>query len=801
MPIDIADIAEVIYYTGDSTPPLTVLKPANFMPGEILVLVIAHDAIAGGLIDLTGPSGWIDEGNYNNVLGGTAGKVWSHVYDSGDPSSWDFGYNNVSSMAAGLVRITGGDTTPTITVTSASGSDVSGVVDSPSVTPTGINDLLVCALGDICQGNAFSQTDPSGMDNRGQAQLLDLYMAVALASKQLTDGNATGAKTWTAISPQNKPGGTLSIAIKSSGFLDPDPPPNPPPPLVPPWMLRELVEARQQPVVGHQYTPVVKEMLSGGASGASVTLTTDAKTAVDDILVLFQGNNFYTAGVMATPTGTAGTWTNRATGDNGSNSAHMKIWTRPVTVAGAQTVTCSPAVDEEHTCHLFVISGADITGIIDGTGAGSNGASSTTHTCPSVTTATPNALLLVGAQSTSLGNYTIPTTLGMLKKTEVDVGGFCTGASACEVLGIGAATGTRVFTISAAGAFATCSIAIKAPQLATPPVTTSCNAECATFIMAAQDSGGILINASAIDAAIGMTVSDPSDNVQPIGDVAPAAVIAQDVTGTVSTLADVASWALASNDVAVSIGINAENVTFTFAANDATVSTSTGTNALAEVVTFTFTANDPTVSLVSNAENVTFTLSAQDATAMISAMAEAVAFTMAAQDAALSIKASADVATWTFSANDATVLTGTLINAEVATLAMVANDSTLAVLANAEVVTWTLAANNATVQIGSNVNAESAAFTLAALDAQMKVNAFADVALVSWLANDATVSYSQAGGSMAYADRAFRTMESMGRLTSGMNDPSRTYPSIGSPDRNTPGMNPLNRPGSSMGGT
>lgn len=463
MPIDIADVAEVINYVEDSTSPLTIVKPAAFGPTELLALVIAHDAIGGNLAALTGPTGWTDKGNYNDVPGGSAGRLWTHPYDAADPATWDFGYDSGSTVAAALLRITGADLTPVVTLTSHTGAQVSGTVDSPSVTPTGINDLLICALCPVNNGNPFTETDPAGMTNRGQVQVADLYMAIAIATQQLTDGSSTGAKTWTAVSPSTSAGGTLSIAIKSSGFLDPDPPPNPPPPLVPPWLLRELVGQRQAPVRGGQGTPVVKEKLSGGASNANVTLITSPTTVAGDVLVAFHGNNFYTAAQLLTPTGTAGTWTVAATGDNGSSSAHMKIWTRKVAVDGAQTVTVAPAVDEEHSIHLFVISGADQTTWVD-VAAGGNGASSTSHIAPTVDPTVFNALLLVGAQSTSLGNYTIPGTFGMRMLGEVDVGGFCTSGSAAEVLGHDALTGTRTFTLTVTGAYASASIALRPVQ-------------------------------------------------------------------------------------------------------------------------------------------------------------------------------------------------------------------------------------------------------------------------------------------------------------------------------------------------
>ncbi len=299
MPIVAADVAEVVYYTDDSASPLTILKPAAFAPSQLLVLVISQNATAG-LSDLTGPGDWTDEGNYDNLTGNSSGRVWSHVYSAGDPSSWDFGYNAGADVAASLYRIAGNDTTPVVSSAANTINLTNGVFDSPTITPASVNDLLIRTLSLTCGGVAFSETDPTNMVDRGQVQVLDLYMAIATASQQLTDGSAVGVGQWTGITPGNSAGGAFSIVIKSSGFLDPDPPPNPPPPIVPPHMLRELVEARQQPTRGDQGTPVVRQRLSGGASNANVTLTTSATTLVDDILVVFHANNFYAASQLPT---------------------------------------------------------------------------------------------------------------------------------------------------------------------------------------------------------------------------------------------------------------------------------------------------------------------------------------------------------------------------------------------------------------------------------------------------------------------------------------------------------------------
>lgn len=457
----VATIAEVIGYTKDSSTPLTVFKPPAFGVGQLLVMVIAHDS-ANDLANLTAPGDWTQRANPFSGAG-DAGKVWTHFYTGSEPSTWDFGFGSGAACAALLIRVTGAESTPTVAVTSRYFNSNGASEDSPTVTPSGNDDLLISVIASAGSNAPFSATEPAGMTNQGQAQLLNLYQAVAAASQSLTTADPTGVRTWTLISPTARQGGAFSIAVKSSGQFDPDPPLRPPAPELPPWLLDELILDAQRPLVGHQGSPLIKEKLTGGASGVNIVLTTAATTDVTDVLVLFHGNNFYTAAQLLAPT--PGTWTQQALGDNGTNTVHEKIWTAKVTAPGAQTITITPAIDEEHTATLFVVTGVDPADFVDGTPAGGNGASNTTHTAPAVTPTTTNALLLYGAQAGTESNYSIPAGAinnGAVLEAEVDVPSFCTGAVASQQLATGGTTGTRILTCSASATFATATIAIKA---------------------------------------------------------------------------------------------------------------------------------------------------------------------------------------------------------------------------------------------------------------------------------------------------------------------------------------------------
>ena len=217
-----ADVAETVWYSEDSASPITVSKPASFAAGQILVAVIIQHNNPSAQSDLTTPSGWTPQG----ALDGTTsdGKVFSYVFTGSDPSTWAFPYRSTADVTLGLFRITGADTTPTIVVTSTPTETVTSSMDSPTVTPTGSNDLLICCVALEGNGAAFSETDPAGMTDLGQVQVAGNNFAMAACKELLASSSATGVRTWTSLSPTGTTGGTLSIAIKSGASTVAPPP-------------------------------------------------------------------------------------------------------------------------------------------------------------------------------------------------------------------------------------------------------------------------------------------------------------------------------------------------------------------------------------------------------------------------------------------------------------------------------------------------------------------------------------------------------------------------------------------------
>lgn len=275
-----ADVAEVVFYVEDSVPPCTVLKPAAFAAGDLLLFFLGQDA-GSALASLTTPAGWTDQGNYNQAS--NQGRVWSHAYNAADPASWDFGYAAGADVAGALIRIVGADLTPVLVVTTQAAGPNAGVMTGTSVTPTGADDLLIdvaCVYG---ANNAFVETDPPGTTDRGQAQVAAAFQAIAVATLQLSSGAATGTQAWTAITPANTPGGSFTVAVKSSSGATAEAsqvPTN----RLPAYLILELVARKR-----------LQEM----ASSTTVAAAADAGTA----LLALSGTG--TAGKVARVAGTA----------------------------------------------------------------------------------------------------------------------------------------------------------------------------------------------------------------------------------------------------------------------------------------------------------------------------------------------------------------------------------------------------------------------------------------------------------------------------------------------------------------
>jgi hypothetical protein len=209
--------------------------------------------------------------------------------------------------------------------------------------------------------------------------------------------------------------------------------------------------------------PSVRELVMNQASGASATVTTGSGTTVNDLLVTFYGGDYYLLSQMGNPSGTAGTWTLRTTGDAGTDQPHIKVYTRPVTVGGAQTVTVPALLDAEVYVACYVVQGTGVA-FDDAVGSGTATASASV-VAPGVTATGTDDLLLSAWQLAGTGQADFSgTPSGMTNMTEVE-NVFATMGTARQLLVASGATGTRTATISGARSYAAASIALKTSSL------------------------------------------------------------------------------------------------------------------------------------------------------------------------------------------------------------------------------------------------------------------------------------------------------------------------------------------------
>jgi hypothetical protein len=207
-----------------------------------------------------------------------------------------------------------------------------------------------------------------------------------------------------------------------------------------------------------------QQVTSTSVGGAPHTVTLGAGTATTDTLLLIQGNDYYTLANLATPTGTAAsTWTQQFSFDGGTNLAHFKVWTAPVTTAGAQTVVnnFTGTGDEEFFTWVLVLQNAVYDTAASGTGTGSPFAA------PTVTPAagqTDDLLVCVyvnndgGAASWNVTGYPVAPFTPI---AEQDAGTLTTWAGGYEQLTSSSATGTRSITTSTGSPYAAISILMK----------------------------------------------------------------------------------------------------------------------------------------------------------------------------------------------------------------------------------------------------------------------------------------------------------------------------------------------------
>lgn len=201
-------------------------------------------------------------------------------------------------------------------------------------------------------------------------------------------------------------------------------------------------------------TPTIRGISYGSNENVDITANSDAGTQASDLLLAIHGTDFYTLAAMTTPT--PGTWTAQTTADRGSNSVHLKSWTRSAGAASPQSVTFPKNGDAVNHGVLLTLSG---TSVAFDTGAGgfSNGANGD---APSVDPTNAGCLLVCAWITNAAENFTVPGS--MTKQVESDFNPWSSICVATEVLTADTATGIRNATWGASRAWASLALTISA---------------------------------------------------------------------------------------------------------------------------------------------------------------------------------------------------------------------------------------------------------------------------------------------------------------------------------------------------
>lgn len=608
-----ATIASWDWYNEDSATPVTVNKPAGFTTGELLIgFLTQHTATSQAVIDaMTAPAGWQFEALYNEAQ--TQGKIWTHRWQNNDPATWNFGYDVGADICFAMIRVQGAETeNPVLTVTSTNFASLGTSDDSPSVTPKGVNDLLICFLVNICSGTLFVETDPTGMTDRGQTQAATTFHACAGASQTLTSSAATGVRTWTTVLPINQHGATLSVAVKSAAdlyaapFTGVSPGPDGPTGLFTDTIYPGVPDVPS----GNVNAPAQDADGTGTAPAPSVTIAVnpDAPTS---------------AGTANAATPAVATKPGAATGAGAAQAVTATISTSVAVATGAGAAQ-TPAAKI-----------APPGGLASGTGAAQ---------APGTT--------ISGTSGTATGSGTpgAPTTTLLVNP------GAATGAGVAQTPGT---------TISGTSGTATGSGAPGAPNtalLVNPATATGTGtANNATV------STAVFTNAAAATATGAGAAQNPNITIAPNSGSAASTGTAQTPAASVAGTSGTATGSGTPGNPNPAVAVHPTIASGTGTANNATVITGSFTNAAAQTATGAGVANGPSLAITTTSGAATAAGAANGATVSGGASAGTGSGTGVANGSTTRISPSPATAASTGAALNATVAIGITVSAQTAT--------------------------------------------------------------------------------------------------------------------------------------
>lgn len=179
--------------SGSSVASYPVTRPPSTAAGDVLVAFQFSDIGSVGALTLTGGTAWT-----TLASGGSQGfaKLYWKVAGPAEPANYTAAQDAGADGVTIIVRVVGGAAiTPVFATIFTHGGNP---VTTPSVTPSGANDLLIrFAMGGTFE-NANTWTPPADHTERADLTSTGRYASGAAATRQLTAGGATGTANFVA---------------------------------------------------------------------------------------------------------------------------------------------------------------------------------------------------------------------------------------------------------------------------------------------------------------------------------------------------------------------------------------------------------------------------------------------------------------------------------------------------------------------------------------------------------------------------------------------------------------------------
>lgn len=294
----------------------------------------------------------------------------------------------------------------------------------------------------------------------------------------------------------------------------------------------------------------------------AVTVTTSTAVKADDLLVAIAFDDY--GELTGLGPISPGTWTEWSNANSGSNSSHMRTWTRTAGADGSISVTVETSASAAVHLGLYVVSGVDPAApVID---AGGNAGNSTSLVAPSVSGEVDSLLLCGWSTGDADGetNHTPPAS--MVDDGETDESTYSTASWAHEALTATEPTGTRTATAASGSNYTASSVTIRGTE------TTDVNHQLvATERTGLTDSATVTVT----EVAIERITTDPAGS----ADIAIAASnharVSTDPAGVVDTSKVSSDHTRAVTDSAGATDTEARSVNFVRSQQDVVGSTDT----------------------------------------------------------------------------------------------------------------------------------------------------------------------------------------------------------------------------------